>query len=81
MKKIRVFLSAMAVMLAVGASFAFQPLVNGYEFIPGAGGTNSCQPILNIDCQEQGNSPCTSPSGYDVRQTALTTCGTPFKRP
>lgn len=81
MKKIRVFLTAVALLFAVGATFAVQAddlLVNGFEYIPSL---DDCRSIQNVDCQESGNNPCTSAAGYDVRKTSVTTCGASWKKP
>jgi hypothetical protein len=86
MKKIKVVLSALAIMLAIGgalASEAFKPLQVGYEFInyPGTE-DDQCINRLNI-CDTSGDWDCkvnTSSPVLKDQSTPSTSCGTNLKR-
>jgi hypothetical protein len=86
MKKLRIFLSAMALMLAVTATFAVQfraPLtVNGWEYIPGAGEPDQCISQTNLDCNTTSANLCTI-NGHKAGNSSSTStsCGTQYKRP
>ena len=86
MKKVRIVLSAAAIVFAFGAAFATQfraqPLIDAYEFIPATEeDPEECAPIQTA-CGPNGMTACSLTNGHEVRQKEETTeCVTQLKRP
>ena len=83
MKKVRIFLSVLAFVFAVGGTFAGQylpaPSMTGYEFISGP--PDQCV-SRSVNCDTSSSNLCTL-NGHVVGaiNSPTTTCGTQLKKP
>ncbi|HRE67741.1 MAG TPA: DUF6520 family protein [Cyclobacteriaceae bacterium] len=89
MKKVRITLSALAVILAVSVTFAMRTtksdfLVDGWEFVQGIGGDpDECIEHRNLACDTSSNSMCEingNPVGNSSSPSS-SACGTQYKKP
>jgi hypothetical protein len=87
MKTVRIFLSVLALVGAVGGTFASQyrtasPFINGYEYVPGVTPEEDvCNLITDLQCDSTSPNLCTF-NGHKVGDatTISTQCGTQLRR-
>jgi hypothetical protein len=85
MKKVRIFLSVLAIVFAVAGAVASQvvvPLEMGYEFIPASGIDEARCVAVDDICQESGSYACRVTLADPVLKkfVSSTTCGVELRR-